>query len=79
MPLCAAPKQVPPILGEHLIAGALIEVPINTNMSASVMEYHDRLRTRKPGPAAFSRTDPQVAAQPVFNERTYSGTLSPGN
>lgn len=33
MPPCAARKQVPLILGEHLIASALIEVPINTDKS----------------------------------------------
>jgi hypothetical protein len=37
MPPCAARKQIPLILGEHLIASALMEVPMNTDMSASRM------------------------------------------
>jgi hypothetical protein len=47
-------------------------------MSASVIGFRDRPKTRKPAPARFRKPVPEIGAQPVFNERTCSGTLSGG-
>jgi hypothetical protein len=55
MPPCAARRQVPPISGKHLIASALIEVPINTDTPARACRLSrssGRNRCSNRGPAA---------------------------
>jgi hypothetical protein len=47
-------------------------------MSASVIEFRNRPKTRKPDPARFRKPVPEIGAQPVFNERTCSEIL-PGD